>query len=167
MPLTPRRPETAAPAAPAPQSGQRLLAALLRRGAKPPCPAWRRADTGASCAAIERDILALLAALDAGARRKIRLAPCGAREMSADERALVFLIAAVQNGRGHEAQMRAEWLARPAHRRQLAGAAARLADALADIGIYLPAPETAPAAIAGTAPVFTVARYPVAANSRR
>lgn len=95
--------------------------------------------SGDVCLALQ----SLITALKAGARRPIRLSPCGAHEVSADERALANLVAAIQIGREEEARLRADWLVRRPYRDSLFAAAARLADALANEWIYLPVPTAA------------------------
>ncbi len=133
-----------------------LFIALIRKAASEPCPAHKTYAN--KLKPLEIRLLVFLATLNSGARRDIRLYARGVEALSTDEKALINLIAAIQNGRQKEAQMRAQWLTRYGHGERLVYAASALADSLADQGIYLPQAEIQATAVAGTPPILSLAR---------
>jgi hypothetical protein len=94
----------------------------------------------------------LLAILHAGARRTVHLHRLACRRISADEQALLTLIAAYQSGRTSQALALLEHLLPEAAARQARGPAAALATALGESGRILPlrAPALAEAAASRT-----------------
>jgi hypothetical protein len=106
---------------------------------------WRRVEEeyffACGCARSRRaldGLERLLATLHAGARRTVYLHRLACPRISADEHALLTLIAAYQAGRTSHALALLEWLLPEAAARQARGPAAALATALKESGRLLP-----------------------------
>ena len=80
----------------------------------------------------------LVAMLERRARRSLRFATPGSRDLMPDESQLLGLIAAAQHGQAALLEARLTWLVRPARRSALAAAVAGFAVGLAEAGIALP-----------------------------
>lgn len=129
--------ETPAAAAPRREQPDRFIAAALRLIACPcGAPLHETLRPGSPAAAL----LDLVRVIDHHARRPLSLHPVPCECLSADEHAIVGLIACYQSGRVNEACLRGRTLVRPAGQAALQQAAATLSDKLTDDGVRLPPP---------------------------
>src|SRR5262245_32020968 len=85
-----------------------------------------------------RALAQLVQAAGPHARRALRHATLRARPLGADERALLAMVAAAQDGQRHRVAALALWLVRPEGQDGLAQGATSLGAALADNDLILP-----------------------------
>ena len=96
---------------------------------------------GGFCEGPAAGFTAFLKAVDAGARRKLTFMMGSCSHVTADEMALLNLLADAQNENIAVCKIRARWLAKAAHTDNIVAAALEAAAGLLEIGVELPPPH--------------------------